>query len=274
MNGWDKVKYFMRVTAARAYVRVVAAQREWSWLVGDTILPFLTVVGYVLVYRAMKAPPEFTGFVILGGILMTFWAHMLWSMAMQLFWEKEMGNLARYLMAPLPRPALLLGMALGGIVMTGTRALVIFLASRWLFGIQFHVSQPWVALLAFIGTLGALYGMGMALSSLFFMAGRGVNFGIQALFEPAMFLGGFYFPVGRLGVWAAAAAAALIPTTLGLDALRQTMFGATRFALLSPLAEVGLLGVMSVVFVYLSVLAVGWMEEAGRRFGRLIAKEQ
>jgi ABC-2 type transport system permease protein len=271
---WPQVGYFIQVTVARAYVRVIGAQRELSWLVGDTLLPLLSVVGYVLVYRAMKAPPEYTGFVILGGVLMTFWAHMLWSMGLQLFWEKEMGNLARYLMAPLPRPALLLGMALGGIVMTTSRALVIYIASRFLFKIHFNVSQPWLALAVFLMTLASLYGMGMALSSLFFMVGRGANYGLQAIFEPVVFLGGFYFPINRLGLVVASASAALIPTTLGLDALRQTMFNSRQIGFLAPEVELSALVVMSVIFVWLSVFAVRKMEELGRAHGKLIAKEQ
>ncbi|MBT7790666.1 MAG: hypothetical protein HN757_17515, partial [Calditrichaeota bacterium] len=94
------VRYFLKVALARAYVRIIGAQRELSWIIGDTLLPFLSVAAYVYVYRAMNAPPEYTGFVILGGIVVTFWMHMLWSMGMQFFWEKEMGNMALYLMAP------------------------------------------------------------------------------------------------------------------------------------------------------------------------------
>ena len=271
---WKDAAFFIQVVVARAYVRVIAAQRELSWLIGDTLLPFLAVVGYVLVYRAMKAPPEYTGFVILGGVLMTFWAHMLWSMGMQLFWEKEMGNLARYMMAPLSRPALLLGMALGGIVMTASRALIIYVASRFLFHIQFHVVQPWLALSAFLMTLAALYGMGMALSSLFFMAGRGLYYGIPAIFEPVVFLGGFYFPLNRLGLIVGSASAALIPTSLGLDALRQTMFNSRQIGFLAPELELAALTVMAVVFVWVSIYTVRKLEELGRVHGKLITREQ
>ncbi len=168
------VGFFVRVVLARAYVRVIGAQRELSWIIGDTLLPFLAVAAYVYVYKAMGAPEKYTGFVVLGGIIVTFWMHMIWSMAMQFFWEKEMGNLERYLMSPLPRPALLLGMALGGIVMTSTRALIIYLASRLFFHLEFHVTEPGLAVAVFVATLFALYGMGMVLSSLFFIAGRGI----------------------------------------------------------------------------------------------------
>ena len=268
-----RIKYFCQVTIARAYVRVIGAQREPSWIIGDTLLPFLSVAGLVLVYRAMKAPPEYTGFVVLGGVMMTFWASMLWTMGMQLFWEKETGNLARYLMTPMPRPALLLGMALGGVFMAGTRAAMIFVVSKFLFKIEFQMGQPWLALAVFSATMAALYGMGMTVCSLFFMAGRGVNYGLTALFEPSMFLGGFYFPIKSLGMFTAAAAAALIPTTMGLDALRQIVFNARALGFLDPETELGLLLVMGIIFVYLSVWAVGKMEEIGRRHGKLITRE-
>ena len=268
------VAYFIQVCVARAYVRVIGAQRELSWIIGDTLLPFLSVAAYVYVYRAMKAPQEYTGFVVLGGILVTFWMHMIYSMGLQFFWEKEIGNLERYLMAPLSRPALLLGMALGGIFMTGSRALIIYLASKFFFHIEFNVTDPAMAWLLSLATLLALYGLGMMMSSLFFMAGRGVFYGLQMLMEPVFFLGGFYFPVRQLGVVIATAAAAVIPVTLGLDGLRQIMFGAYHTALFTPQTELAALLVMSIVFVYTSVFVVHKLEEIGRRDGKLILKNQ
>lgn len=193
---------------------------------------------------------------------------------MQLFWEKEVGNLARYLMAPMPRPALLLGMALGGMIMTSTRSLIIYLAARFIFDMRFNISNPWLALLVFLATMAALYGMGMTLSSLFFIAGRGVNYAFQSMQQPMLFLGGFYFPVKQLGTFVAGAAAAIIPVTLGLDALRQIMFSAPSIGLLSPEVELMILSVMAVIFVIASVFAVAKLEDLGRKFGKLTVKEQ
>lgn len=267
----DKIKYFIRVTVARSYVRVIGAQRELSWIVGDTILPFLSVAAYVYVYRGMGAPDQYTGFVVLGGILMTFWMHMIWSMGMQLFWEKETGNLERYLMTPMPRPALLLGMALGGIIMTATRAVIIYIASKLWFKVEFPVADPLLAVAVFAATMAALYGMGMAVSSLFFLAGRGMFNLLGLMSEPIFFLGGFYFPVKFLGAFAFATAA-LIPTTLGLDALRQTMLGVYSTGLFKPQFELAALVVMAVIFIYISVWAVDTLETKGRRDGKLIVK--
>lgn len=265
--------YFIRVTIARSYVRVIGAQRELSWILGDTLLPFLAVAAYVLVYRAMGAPEEYTGFVILGGILVTFWMHMIWSMGMQLFWEKEVGNLERFLMAPMHRSALMLGMALGGIFMTATRAVMIYAASKLLFKIEFNVTEPWLSLAIFAATMGALYGMGMTLASLFFMAGRGIFYGLGIMTEPMFFLGGFYFPVKHLGLLAVGAAA-LIPTTLGLDGLRQTMLGAYDTGFLTPVTELWLLVGMAIVLTVVSVYAVEKLERIGRERGKLVLRNQ
>ena len=50
----------------RAYPRLVGTQRDLSWLFFDIVLPFLSMVGYVYIYRALKAPEEYIGFVVLG----------------------------------------------------------------------------------------------------------------------------------------------------------------------------------------------------------------
>lgn len=269
-----QIRYFIRVVLARAYVRVIGAQRELSWIIGDTLLPFLSVAAYIYVYKAMNAPPEYTGFVVLGGILVTFWIHMIWSMGMQFFWEKEMGNLGLFLMSPLPRPALLLGMALGGMIMTGSRALIIYIASRLMFDITFSISDPWLIVWISFATLVALYGLGMMMSSLFFLAGRGVFHSMQVLMEPVFFLGGFYFPVKQLGMITATAAAAIIPITLGLDALRQTMFSTLDTGLFDPHTEMWWLFGMGAVFLYAAIIIVDKLEAIGRRDGKLILKNE
>ena len=182
--------------------------------------------------------------------------------------------MALYLASPLSRPALLLGMAVGGMFMTSTRALMIYLASRFLFDIHFNVTEPLMVWAVSLATLLALYGLGMMMSSLFFIAGRGIFYGMQVMMEPVFFLGGFYFPVKQLGVMVATAAAAIIPVSLGLDALRQTMFGAYYTALFTPRTELITLLAMGVVFVWASIIILHKMEAVGRRDGKLFLKNQ
>ena len=113
---------FLRTIMGRAYPRVIGMQREKSWLVFDVFFPMVSVIGYVLIYRAIKAPEDYVGFVVVGGAMTAFWMNVLWGMSSQLYWEKETGNLALYIAAPAKMMAILLGMALGGLVSTLIRA--------------------------------------------------------------------------------------------------------------------------------------------------------
>ena len=91
---------FIKTVVARAYPRVIGQQREKSWMFFDVFLPMLAVSAYVFVYRAIGAPEEYVGFVVIGGAMTAFWINVLWSMSSQLYWEKETGNLGLYIMAP------------------------------------------------------------------------------------------------------------------------------------------------------------------------------
>ncbi len=126
-TGW---RLFIQTVFARAYPRLIGQQREKSWMFFDVFLPMLAVSAYVFVYRAIGAPEDYIGFVVVGGAMTAFWMNVLWSMSSQLYWEKEQGNLALYIMAPNSMMAILLGMALGGMLATALRALAImFLGS-------------------------------------------------------------------------------------------------------------------------------------------------
>jgi ABC-2 type transport system permease protein len=126
-SGW---RLFLKTVLARAYPRIVGQQREKSWIFFDIFLPMLAVSSYVFVYRAIQAPEAFVGFVVIGGAMTAFWMNIMWSMSSQLYWEKEQGNLALYIMAPNSMMAMLLGMALGGMLATFLRAIVIVLGAR------------------------------------------------------------------------------------------------------------------------------------------------
>src|SRR2546428_2947959 len=111
--------------------------------------------------------------VVLGGTMVAFWLNVLWSMASQLYWEKEIGNLQLYMMAPMNRMALLGGMAVGGMVMTSMRAVSTLVAGGLVFGVIFQVASPLLLLAVFFATLVALYGLGMMFASLYLLWGRG-----------------------------------------------------------------------------------------------------
>src|SRR6187431_384150 len=222
-----------RSVGGRAYPRVTGLFREKSWVFFEILLPFLATSAFVFVYRALQAPPEYIGFVVLGGAMTAFWLNVIWMMASQLWWEKSQGNLELYFAAPMSIMSVLFGMAFDGIFMSSTRAAVVLAIATILYGVHFEVQQ-WVLLLAvFFLTLAALYGLGMMLASLFLMWGREAWHLTQLLIEPVYFVSGLNFPIARLGVLGSVAIS-ILPLAVGLDAMRQLAFADAAYPAGTP----------------------------------------
>jgi ABC-2 type transport system permease protein len=263
----------LRAGLARAYARTVGATREPSWVVFDVLLPLLGVAAYIYYYRALGADPAFEGFVVLGGAMTAFWLNVLWGMAAQLYWEREVGNLQLFMVAPMSRMALLAGMALGGLFTSAVRALSTLVLGMLIFQVHMSVADPLALASVFALTMLAVYGMGMMLSSLFLMYGRDAWNISNLLQEPVYLASGFYFPVRELGL-GVAALSSLIPVTLGLDAMRQLLFGAAAQGLLPVWTEAAILAVQAAAFFALARLSLDRMEQRGRREGRLTLRWQ
>jgi ABC-2 type transport system permease protein len=265
-TGW---RLFIQTILGRAYPRVVGMAREKSWLFFEIFLPMLSVSAYVFVYRAIGAPEEYIGFVVMGGAMTAFWMNILWSMSSQLYWEKETGNLALYIMAPTQLMAILLGMALGGLVATAQRALAIILLGSLAFKVEYALGSLWQLLLVFFLAMAALYGMGMMTSSLFLLLSREAWHLANLAQEPIYLASGFYFPIKSFNFWVAAAAS-IIPLTLGLDAMRQLVFpSGALLGFLSVKVEIAILFGLMVVFISSARLLLGKMERLAIREGRL-----
>jgi ABC-2 type transport system permease protein len=268
-------KTFLRTLVGRAYPRLIGLWREKSWIIFDVFFPLLQVSAYVYIYRAVGAPPEFAGFAVLGGAMIAYWMNVLWSMASQLYWEKETGNLQLYLIAPTSRMAILLGMALGGLTATTVRAAGVLLVGTLLFHVPLQVTDGALFFGVFVLTMVALYGLGMLLSSVFLLWGREAWHLSNLFQEPVFLFSGFYFPVRALGFWVAAFAS-LIPITLALDAMRQLLYPQLmeKFRFLPVEAELVILAGLSILFLFLARLGLRFFEDLARKEGRLTLRGQ
>ena len=265
-TGW---RLFLQSVIARSYPRIIGQQREKSWMIFDVVMPLGSVIAYVLVYRALNAPQEYVRFVVIGGAMTAFWMNVLWSMSSQLYWEKEQGNLALYIMAPNSMMSILLGMALGGLVATILRALAIILLGSLMFGVQYVMVNPFELFAVFTLSMIALYGMGMMFASAFLLFGREAWAVSDMIQEPVNLVSGFYFPIKSLPFWVAAAAS-VIPLTLGMDAMRQLAFpSGSQFGFLSTRLEIIALAVLSVGFLVGAKLLLDYTEKLAIREGRV-----
>jgi ABC-2 type transport system permease protein len=266
VTGW---RLFLKTILARAYPRIIGQQREKSWIFFEIFMPMLAVAAYVYVYRAIGAPEEYVGFVVVGGAMTAFWMNVLWSMSSQLYWEKETGNLALYIMAPNSMMAVLLGMALGGLVATTMRAVAIMVLGTFMFQVQFSVSSFAQLFAVFFLAMTALYGMGMMSASLFLLLSREAWHISNLAQEPIYLVSGFYFPIKSFDFWVAAAAS-FIPLTLGLDAMRQLVFpSGAALGFLNVNLEIAVLVVLCVVFLIGAKFLLDYMERLAIREGRI-----
>ncbi|MCC6500273.1 MAG: ABC transporter permease [Anaerolineales bacterium] len=266
VSGW---KLFIKTIVARSYPRIIGQQREKSWIFFEVFMPMLAVSAYVFVYRAIGAPEEYVGFVVIGGAMTAFWMNVLWSMSSQLYWEKEQGNLALYIMAPNSLMAVLLGMALGGMVATALRAAAIVVLGTFLFNVQFTVTSFSQLFAVFLLAMTALYGMGMMSASLFLLLSREAWHISNLAQEPIYLASGFYFPIKSFNFWIAAAAS-FIPLTLGLDAMRQLIFpSGASLGFLNVTTEISVLIVLCVVFLIGARFLLDYMERLAIREGRI-----
>ena len=265
-TGW---RAFLMTVLGRAYPRLIGQQREPSWILFETLMPTVALCSYVFVYRGLRAPEEFVGFAVLGGAMIAFWVQVMWGMASQLYWEKETGNLGLYIMAPCSMMAILLGMALGGLLATSVRAAMVLAVGALCFHVHFAVSS-WAGLAAvFALTMVALYGLGMMLASVFLLLGREAWHYVHLTMEPVYLVSGFYFPLRSFPSWVGFAASAL-PLSLGLDAMRQLAFArSARLGFLGVRVEMAVLAALGAVFLVAAAGMLRRLERLAVREGRL-----
>jgi ABC-2 type transport system permease protein len=267
-----KLGTFVGAWKARTYIRLMGGNREPSWVIFETILPLLSIIAYLYIYRYLGAPDRFVSFVVLGGAMVAFWLSVLWGIANHIWWEKQSGNLELYFIAPVSPMAMMLGMATGSLVNTTTRATAAILAGIFLFGAVFDGRGAPAAFLVFLVTLGALYCLGMMFASIFLVYGREGEHLAHSLQEPVFFAAGFYYPVNTLPV-AVQIAGSFIPLTIGLDAIRQLLI-AGMVGWLPLWLEIAILFAMLVGFAAGAHFSIKFMERLAKREGRLTLRWQ
>lgn len=263
------LKHNLKAVYARTYVRVVSTFREPEWVLSESLIPLLVVFAAATLYR-VSGSEEIAGFAVVGGAMMAFWDNVLWMMATQLYWEKESGNLDLFIIAPINKMSILLGMSVGGIINTSLRAVLIILVATYVLNIRVNVADPLAVFLVFVLTMSALYGLGMLMSSLYMLYGRGAYNLNDILSEPVYLLSGMYFPtVGRFSPfpWIVQLIASLIPLTFGIDGLRRTIILGQTVSEILP--HILILTTLSILLIPLAWRTLIFMENLGRREGRL-----
>lgn len=269
MGDSSHITRFIKAALGRAYIRIKGGNREPSWIIWEVFLPLLMISSVVYAYKNLGAPPEYIGFVVLGGAMLSFWFNVIWGMGSVLYWEKETGNLEAFMITPAPLEGLLAGMALGGLVNTAARATSIVVIGVLFFGADLNLPGVGPALAIFFLAMAALYSLGMIVASIFLMYSRSGWRAAVLLQEPVMFLSGLYYPISIFPA-AVQAAASLIPLTIGLDGIRRCLVLGYGFHELW--FHVLALALMTPAFAVAAKRVLRYMETKAKKEGRLILR--
>jgi ABC-2 type transport system permease protein len=109
----------------------------------------------------------------------------------------------------------------------------------------------------------------MMTASLFLLLSREALAYADMAQEPIYLISGFYFPIKSLDFWVAAAAS-VIPLTLGLDGMRQLLFASgPTLGFLSVRMEILVLVALCIAFLVGAKYLLTYMERLAIREGRL-----
>src|SRR2546428_7790689 len=104
-------RLWLRALYARMWMRVMSVFNEPLWIAVNIGFPFFSSVGLGLLY-ASTGLRSFVGFAILGGIMISFWGNVLWSMASQFNWDRQVGMFVIYLSSTARMTAVLIGLSM------------------------------------------------------------------------------------------------------------------------------------------------------------------
>lgn len=151
----------------------------------------------------------------------------VFATALSVVRERERGTLENLLVAPLSRPALMLGKLTPYLLISMTMAMCIFLTARWLFEIPIRGDLGALLLATFLYVF-TLLSLGLLISTRAQNHMQAFQMTI-ALLLPAVFFSGFIFPIEtmpRFFQWISAA----IPATYFIELMRAIMLRGASFA--------------------------------------------
>jgi ABC-2 type transport system permease protein len=148
---------------------------------------------------------------------------------------------------------------------------VILIAGTVIFQAPLVVHEPLTALVMFLLTIIALYALGMLFASLFMLYGREAWHTANLLQEPVYFVSGSYFPVNSLP-FLVQVAASFIPLTFGLDGIRRVLVQGE--GIVTTWLDIVALVIFILVLMPLARFALGYMENLGKKEGRLTLRWQ
>ncbi|MFQ5950613.1 MAG: ABC transporter permease [Candidatus Geothermarchaeales archaeon] len=248
------------------------------WLINSLVSPVIWIAISIFTYVGIASPqaigegfreltgsPEFTGFLILGQTIYSFFTAMNWRGGMALERERFYGTFEMILLSPANRVVMVLGEAIWGMVDSGWVIFLTTLIASLLFGLGFNVTDPLAVVGGLALTFLAMISLGLFFAG-FYVLSRSAGPIAHAVQSPIRFFTGVSFPISALPVYLQFVSYA-IPVTFGMTVVRSSLLRGGSVAALS--GQLAPLAVFTVLFFILGVWMIRRMEHVAKSRGTL-----
>ncbi len=226
---------------------------------------FMILVGIMFFAGQGDITQEQIASTLLGFIITFYGMETLSNMSWSLMNEAQSGTLEQMYMSPAPSQLIVLGRSLSSLVSATIQLIVMLAVLLPLSGVRFTFTLDAlvVLLITLVGLLGFGYLMG-GLTLIFKQIGPLANI-IQNL---TLIANGTFLPVALMPAWLAFAAK-LIPSTLGIIALREAVLEGQTLADLAASGSLWVLTAHSLLFFVFGWFLFAVCERIARRRGSL-----
>jgi ABC-2 type transport system permease protein len=245
-------------TCYRLQLRVIST----SWFDGvlAVFFPLMFATAALMVYR-VRGDPAGMQYAGLGAAIMGMWTCQGVVAASLLSRERSAGTLELLVATPTPMSRILIPTTLALSTIGLYCVAATFLWERWVFGLRLAIaSWPLFVVAVLMTALSlALFGFFLSVTAVRYR----VSWSLGAAMEyPGWLLCGFVVPVGLLPSWVHPLSWA-IPTTWGMDAVRDAATG------VSPWLHLGLCAAVGLVYAVVAAVLGRVLVDSARRHASL-----
>lgn len=233
------------------------------------ILAVFYFVGQTIGYENIPALKPYGGnllaFLLIGIALTDCVGVSLTGFATQIREAQMTGTLEITLLSPAGLPKILIFSSLWGYVFSAIRLVVYLVFGGLLYGVDLSRANLAAGLLVFFLTVLAFMGIGILWASIVLFIKRGESV-MTVMSYLVILTSGVLFPTNVLPEWMQFVSK-LSPLTFALDGMRRALLQGTGVEAL--LGELGILGLFSVVFLTIGLMAFEYSVRLARRSGTL-----
>jgi len=249
-------------------------KRHWAWEVVWLVYGLVNTLAITFIAKQLTTEGIVTGkqantltlFLLIGTLVWAYLSAILDDISLVITWERWEGTIEHTLMAPVPRPAHLIGTAVFGVLHALVRTSMIMLVALPFFSVDLsHANWPVAAVVVLVGS-GALIGLGIlagVLPLLYPERGEQLSFMVQSV---VLLVSGVYYSVSTLPA-ALQVVSRLSPATYLLHAVRLALIDGAGFDAVK--GDIAVMVAFAIVLTPASIAVFSAAERWAKKTGRL-----